>query len=74
VRIRHHGLLSGTWKRAKLPALQQSVGVTPSATTIITTKLHCCPTCNTVTMVTISVDDKRSPPQFGLLVKQNNPA
>jgi hypothetical protein len=74
VRIRHHGILSGTWKRAKLPALQQSVGVIPSATTIISTKLHCCPTCNTATMVTISVFDKRGPPQFGLLAKQNNPA
>jgi hypothetical protein len=61
-------------ERAKLPALQQSVRVIPSATTIIITKLHNCPTCNTATMVTISVFDKRGPPQFGLLAKQNNPA
>jgi hypothetical protein len=74
VRIIHHGILSGTWKRAKLPALQQSVGVIPSATTIIVTKLHCCPTCNTATTVTISVFDKHGPPQYGILAKQNNSA
>lgn len=73
VRIRHYGMLSSTWKRGKIKALQQQLQI------IIKpfepkTKLHCCPNCKTATMVTIDVFGKRGPPRKYLLKTKNNPA
>ena len=62
VRIRHYGIVSSTWKRGKLQALQQSVhAARPSA--IIKTMLRKCPCCKTGKMITIEVFGKRGPPQ-----------
>ena len=62
VRIRHYGILSSSWKRGKLQALQQSVNaIRPTAT--IKTMLRKCPCCKTGTLVTIDVFGKRGPPQ-----------
>jgi len=62
VRIRHYGILSSSWKRGKLQALQQSVHAERPVTKIKTMlrKCHC---CKTGTLVTIDVFGKRGPPQ-----------
>jgi len=62
VRIRHYGILSSSWKRGKLQALQQSVHANRPAA-IIKTLLRKCPCCKTGTLVTIEVFGKRGPPQ-----------
>jgi hypothetical protein len=73
VRIRHYGILSSTWKRKKLKALQQKMCVSGS-TFIMNTKLHKCPCCKTGTMIMIEVFGKRGPPANYLLVTKINPA
>lgn len=73
VRIRHYGILSSSWKRGKLKALQQQLHVCQTSFEP-KTKLHCCPNCKTETMVTIDVFGKRGPPNKYLLVAKNNPA
>lgn len=65
VKIRHYGFLSSTWKRKKLKALQQKLGITPSPKeqeqSAIIPK---CPHCKTGNMRTILVFDKRGPPNL----------
>ena len=61
VRIRHYGILSSSWKRGKLQALQQSVHASRPAA-IIKTMLRKCPCCKTGTLITIDVFRKRGPP------------
>lgn len=62
VRIRHYGILSSSWKRGKLQALQQSVhAVRPAAK--IKTLLRKCPCCKTGTLISIEVFGKRGPPK-----------
>lgn len=61
VRIRHYGILSSTWKRAKFSELRIRLNI-PATTIEIKTKLHCCPCCKTGTMVTIMNFGKRGPP------------
>lgn len=72
VRIRHYGILSSSWKRGKLQALQKKAGVKRPAA-IIKTMLHKCPCCKTGTMVTIEVFGKRGPPEKYLIGKQCAP-
>jgi len=72
VRIRHYGILSSSWKRGKLQALQQSVHANRPATTI-KTMLRKCPCCKTGTLVTIDVFGKRGPPQKYFTGQQNAP-
>lgn len=62
VRIRHYGILSSTWKRAKFIALKKQLKM-PTPKNEIKTKLHCCPCCKTGTMITITNFGKRGPPQ-----------
>ena len=62
VRIRHYGILSSSWKRGKLQALQQSVHASRPAA-IIKTMLRKYPCCKTGTLITIDVFGKRGPPQ-----------
>lgn len=62
VRIRHYGILSSTWKRNKLQALQIQLQVKHS-TKNIETKLHKCPECKTGMMETIEVFGKRLTPE-----------
>jgi len=61
VRIRHYGFLSSTWKRGKLKALQQKMGVVENSKTQ-QSKLHCCPHCKTGKLMTVMAFDSRGPP------------
>jgi hypothetical protein len=72
VRIRHYGLLSSTWKRGKLQALQASLKVERKANPV-NTRLRKCPCCKTGTLITIEVFGKRGPPQQYLLENQPVP-
>ena len=62
VRIRHCGILSSSWKRGKLQALQQSLHVIRPPEKI-KTLLRKCPCCKTGTLITIEIFGRRGPPQ-----------
>ena len=72
VRIRHYGILSSSWKRGKLQALQQTLKVRRS-TQPPQTLLRRCPCCKTGTLITIDVFGKRGPPERYLLENQTVP-
>ena len=61
VRIRHYGILSSTWKRGKLQALQNSLKVIRKAAPVKTC-IRKCLCCKTGTLITIEVFGKRGPP------------
>ena len=62
VRIRHYGLISSTWKRGKLQALQAKLKqVRPTNTP--KTLLRKCPCCKRGTLITIEVFGSRGPPK-----------
>ena len=65
VRIRHYGLLSSTWKRGKLQALQSTLRIERKAKPV-NTQLRKCPCCKTGTLITIDVFVGRGPPQHYL--------
>jgi hypothetical protein len=69
VRIRHYGIVSSTWKRGKLQALQAALHVKKKAQPV-NTLLRKCPCCKTGTLITIEVFGKRGPPKQYLLEKQ----
>lgn len=66
VRIRHYGILSSTWKRGKLQALQSQLNVKLTSPSSIS-KSRICPCCQQGTMITILTFDSRGPPQSILL-------
>lgn len=67
VRIRHYGILSGTWKRERLPKLQRQLGVKlQSPNPQKETLRHRCPHCKTGTLVTIMTFSGRDPPEGSL--------
>lgn len=66
VRIRHYGILSSTWKRGKLQALQSKLKVKLSSPGS-NSKTKICPCCKSGTMITILTFDSRGPPQSFLL-------
>jgi hypothetical protein len=72
VRIRHYGILSSSWKRGKLQALQVLLKVVTN-TVVVKTLLHQCRCCKTGTLITIEVFGKRGPPKQYLLDKQAVP-
>ena len=72
VRIRHYGILSSTWKRGKLQALQASLHVERKQQPA-NTMLRKCPCCKTGTLITIEVFGKRGPPQQYLPEKRIAP-
>ncbi len=64
VRIRHYGILSGAWKRERLPGLQRQLGMKllspdPGESTC----LKRCPECKTGTLVTLLIFKGRAPPE-----------
>lgn len=61
VRIRHYGIISSSWKRGKLQALQQSLHINRLAAQV-KTLLRKCPCCKTGTLITIEIFGKRGPP------------
>ena len=72
VRIRHYGILSSTYKRGKLQALQKALKVVrrePTGKTL----LRRCPCCETGTLITIAVFGKRGPPKKYLGEKRAAP-
>jgi len=73
VRIRHYGILSSTWKRGKLQALQSDLKIKIPEVKA-KTLLRKCPCCKTGTMITIEVFGKRGPPEKYLTEKQHVPA
>ena len=73
VRIRHYGLLSSTWKRGKLQALQATLHV-ERKTKPVNTLLRKCPCCKTGLLLTIEVFGKRGPPKQYLGENQTTPA
>lgn len=72
VRIRHYGILSSTWKRGRLQALQKELKVYHTGKPA-KTLLRRCPCCKTGTMITIEVFGQRGPPGKYLRVKQTSP-
>ena len=72
VRIRHYGILSSTWKRGRLLALQKELKVY-TAGKPVKTLLCSCPCCKTGTLVTIEVFGQRGPPRKYLWPKQPVP-
>ncbi len=63
VRIRHYGILSGTWKRERLPKLQRQLGIKlQSSNPEKSTHLRRCPHCKTGTLVTVMTFWGRAPP------------
>jgi hypothetical protein len=72
VRIRHYGIVSSTWKRGRLQALQAALHVKRKGQPV-NTLLRKCPCCKTGTLITIEVFGKRGPPKQYLLEKQNPP-
>jgi hypothetical protein len=73
VRIRQYGILSSTWKRSKLQALQEQHKITPHtiAKQKVQSQLHQCPHCKQHTMVTIITFDQRGPPKEWHMGAQN---
>lgn len=61
VKMRHYGLLSSTWKRAKLKALQSALKVQPKAAEK-SMKWRKCPCCKTGNLITIEIFGSRGPP------------
>lgn len=72
VRIRHYGILSSTYKRGKLQALQTELKVVRKEP-VVKTMLRRCPCCRTGTLITLEVFGKRGPPKQYLTEKQNVP-
>lgn len=64
-RIRHFGILSSSWKKVKLPELQQFLneGKTPSIIQKPPLKHRKCPVCKKGTLETVLLFDQRGPPK-----------
>ena len=64
-RIRHFGILSSSWKKVKLPALQQLLNEQGSAGIIKEKPTHHrrCPTCKKGKLITVLLFDGRGPPK-----------
>ena len=64
-RIRHYGILSSSWKKAKLPQLQAHIlnkEFVDLEKPRFTTKLQLCPSCKNGELVTLRTFDSRGPP------------
>ena len=61
VRIRHYGILSSTWKRGKLQAVQVALKVIRKEPAV-KTLLRRCPCCKSSTLITLEVFGQRGPP------------
>jgi hypothetical protein len=70
VRIRHYGILSSTWKRKKLAALQRQLNVQIEKNKPAETKLGICTHCKKRTMKTLFTFDQRGPPAAFLIDKK----
>ena len=71
VKIRHYGFLSSTWKRQKLRLLQEKLKVKVLEKREKKILMPKCSCCKVGTLHTISVFDKRGPPNWYLGIGQN---
>ena len=77
-RIRHYGILSSSWKKEKLPALQKQLGSKKSEEIVVQvapSKLKKCPSCKVGDLVTLIEFDSRGPPkayEYLLKISQNS--
>ena len=62
VKIRHYGILSSTWKREKLPVLQEKMGIKTPEKPQKKRVLPLCSCCGTGTLIQIAGFDSRGPP------------
>ena len=67
VRIRHYGILSSSWKRGKLQALQSDLKIKIQEVTP-KTLLNKCRCCKAGNLITIAVFGQRGPPSEYLFV------
>jgi hypothetical protein len=74
VKIRHYGFLSSTWKRQKLPLLQEKLQVKLLEKVEKKPFLPKCPCCKTGNLHRIAVFDQRGPPSWYLGDSQNTRA
>lgn len=72
VRIRHYGMVSSTWKRGRLQALQAVLQVVRKPLPV-NTLLRRCPCCKTGILTTIEVFAGRGPPLAFLWDKRKAP-
>jgi hypothetical protein len=70
VKIRHYGFLSSTWKRQKLQLLQEKLQVKVLEKVDKKTFMPKCSCCKVGTLRTLSVFDKRGPPDWYLGLSQ----
>ena len=63
-RIRHYGILSSSWKKDKLPALQNILAGVPVKAVVEKPPLLLgkCPSCRKGKLITVMIFDKRGPP------------
>jgi hypothetical protein len=73
VKMRHYGVLSCTWKRVKLKALQSTLKVQPKAVAK-PNKWRKCPCCKTGNLITIEIFGSRGPPAAYMGASQNTPS
>jgi hypothetical protein len=80
-RIRHYGILSSSWKKEKLPALQQKMNCSANVNGVqkeISKKeketfLNKCPSCKVGDLIPIVVFNNRGPPpKYAHLLKTNS--
>ena len=72
VRIRHYGILSGTWKSNHLAELQKQLKTNQKNIAVKPIKLGKCPYCKKGTLVTIFVFTKERPPPLSFLKQLKN--
>ena len=72
-RIRHYGILSGTWKKKHLKKLQNKLSKGKKKIIHeIKTLLHVCPSCKKGTLKTILIFNKYRPPPLELIEQLKN--
>lgn len=62
VRIRHYGILSSTWKRARLSALQARMQLKQTEIKTKTIRIKKCPCCKSGSLKILLTFDHRGPP------------
>jgi hypothetical protein len=72
VRIRHYGILSSSWKRGKLQALQAALNVLRPEV-VVKAISRKCPCCKIGNLVTVAMFGERGPPEKYILDKQMIP-
>lgn len=69
-RIRHYGILSGTWKKKHLAQLQQKLSKGKKRVTQQQKTMHkVCPSCKKGNLITLLLFNKYRPPPFNLLAQ-----